>query len=646
MDTSQNLSRRSLLRNAVLVMAGAAAAPSLLAATAVPKGAIAAAPTAADAATVLARGGGVLARVRPTTAAQLALMPLLDDTHRTFEDGSVEIVLWQGDLERLAEVGLDHRLVAPPETAGVRPIDLLPQPGETADGEYRLGSSVYEADLKALADRFADTGRVRLLELPTASLLGRTVYGLEIATDVANEDGRPVVMHDGMHHCREWPAGEMPIMWAHDLLENYDTDPVIRQIVDNVRTVVLPLVNPDGFDRTVEAAAITGQTSDNGLDGLALAITGKGDMWRKNVRAVTNEGPLSVTGPVVGSTPVGASQPDAYGIDLNRNYPFFWGDESGSSSVPESQTYRGLAPFSEPESHNVRDLVRSRLPIMHITHHTSGEQMLIPWGREPREIRSPDWPIMARVAQDMRDGFSHTVDGQSFTFEGNGYDPIQAFNLYPTSGTSRDWGHACTRTIIYTFEHGTEFHGSYGPTIPSMYARNRGAFIRHSLAALDPSVVARITGTGPAGGTVEVSKTFVTPTNLQLAGTPVISVGGLPTVEDPTAGIVRPDGVEETITRTVAIGDDGTIDIAVPPSTRAYLINEDLVGNEPGTLEPYTVTVKDGSGDVAYVTEVTVERGFTAEIGPTVATVRAAPAVIDTNPTPGTWPVPPPPPQP
>ena len=305
-----------------------------------------------------------------------------------------------------------------------------------------------------------------------------------------------------------------------------------------------------------------------------------------------------------------------------------------------------MAPFSEPESHNVRDLVRSRLPIMHITHHTSGEQMLIPWGREPREIRSPDWPIMARVAQDMRDGFTHTVDGQPFTFEGNGYDPIQAFNLYPTSGTSRDWGHACTRTIIYTFEHGTEFHGSYGPTIPSMYARNRGAFIRHSLAALDPSVVARISGTGPAGGTVEVSKTFVTPTNLQLAGTPVISVGGLPTVEDPTAGIVRPDGVEETITRSVAIGDDGAIDVVVPPSTRAYLINEDLVGNEPGTLEPYTVTVKDGNGAVVYVTEVTVERGFTAEIGPEVAAVRAAPEVIDTNPTPGTWPVPPPPPQP
>lgn len=25
--------------------------------------------------------------------------------------------------------------------------------------------------------------------------------------------------NDGVHHAREWPAAEVPIMWAHDLLE-------------------------------------------------------------------------------------------------------------------------------------------------------------------------------------------------------------------------------------------------------------------------------------------------------------------------------------------------------------------------------------------------------------------------------------------
>ena len=626
------LSRRDLLRYSGAGAAALTAGRTLLVA------APAAASTSSGAsAGAVGSGGPVVAHVRPTTAAQRLLMAQLDDTHTTFDDGTVEVLLWDGDAARLDAVGMDYELVPTARDTGVaRPGGLQPQPGET-DGEYRLGSAVYEADLRALVAAHEGTGRVRLLEMPTASLLGKTVYGVEIATDVANDDGRPVVMHDGMHHCREWPAGEMPMMWAHELLENYDSDPVIASIVDNARTIILPLVNPDGFDRTVEAAAITGQTSDNDiLLGFPLAVTGKGDMWRKNVRALSNEGPLEVTGPIVGGSPVGASQPDAYGIDLNRNYPFHWGDESGSSSIPESQTYRGTQPFSEPETHNVRDLVRSHLPITHITHHTSGQQMLIPWGREPREIRSPDWPVMSRIAREMRDGFVH----EGTRFEGNGYDPIQAFNLYPTSGTSRDWGHAATRTIIYTFEHGTEFHGAYSGTIPAMYEQNRGAFVRHSLAAIDETVHARISGEGPAGGTVEVYKAFQTPTNLQLSGTPVISVGGLPEVEDPTGDLLRPTLVDEELRRTVRIGQNGAFDLRVPPSSRPFLLNEKQLDDfEVGDTEPYTVTVRDAAGDVVYVSSVTIERGFHAEIGEDVPSVVAT-GVIDTNPTPGQWPVP------
>ncbi|MFT4744564.1 MAG: hypothetical protein ACI9AD_000408 [Nitriliruptoraceae bacterium] len=629
------LTRRSLLRNAAVAAGAAAVAPSLIAMTAVAPGTITAAPNAATAAAVLARGGGVLVRVLPVTPAQLALMPQLDNTHKTFADGGVELVLWDGDLQKLDLVGLRHELITPTQAISERPAGLLPQPGET-DGEYRESSKRYSDDLKALYEAHKDTGRVKLLELPTPTLLGTTVYGLEIATDVDSNDGRAVVMHDGMHHCREWPAGEMPMMWAYELLESYTTDPTIQSIVDGVRTVILPLVNADGFDRTMEAAALTGETSSNGTIGLVFAISGKGDMWRKNLRAVSNEGPLAVTGPAVGGSPVGASQPDAYGVDLNRNYPFAWGDESGSSSIPETQTYRGLAPFSEPATHNVRDLVRSYLPVMHITHHTSGEQMLIPWGREPREIRSPDWPIMSGIAMDMRDGF---VTPNGTAFAGNGYSPIQAYNLYPTSGTSRDWGHAVTRTIIYTFEHGSEFHGTYGPTIPAMYVKNRGAFVRHALAAMDASVVARITGAGPVGGSVELTKTFATPTNLQLSGTPVVSVGGLPPIADPTAGTVRPAEVEETISRTVTIGIDGTFDIAVPPSTRPYLINESFVDNKVGALEPYTVIVRGADGVTMYESAVTIERGFIAEIDAETPAVEAY-GEIDTNPTPGIWPVP------
>jgi hypothetical protein len=617
-----HLSRRDLIRYA---SAGAVAAGVGL------RGGIASAavgttaPLASTSAAAVARLR--MAHVRPRTPAQLALLARLDDTHTRFDDGTVEVLLRDGDLAELDAVGMDYDVIVPAAPADTgRTAGLLAQPGETADGEYRLGSARYEADLRALAAAHEATGRVRLLEMPTPSLLGTTVYALEIATDVANDDGRPVIIHDGMHHCREWPSGEMPMMWAHELLESYGTDPIITRIVDEARTFIFPLVNPDGFDRTVEFAAIAGQSGD-----VPLAILGLGDQHRKNLRAPSNVGPLEGTGPVVASTPVGASQPDAYGIDLNRNYPFHWGDESGSSSQPYDQTYRGLEPYSEPETHNVRDLVLAHLPVTHITHHTSGRQMLIPWGRDPDAIRSPDWPIMKRVGDEMRDGYTGP-DGVEYA--GNGYDPTQAFNLYPTSGTSRDWGHAATRTIIYTFEHGTQFHGPYPSTIPAMYELNRGAFIRHALAALDPDVHARITGAGPAGGTVEVTKTFQTPTNLQIVGVPVLSVGGLPAVADPTGDALRPTLVDESLSKTVRIGGDGVIDLRLPPSTRPFLVNEEILdGFEKGQTEAYTVIVRDPAGAEVYRTLVTVDRGHSAAIGPDVAEVTAI-GVQDPNPLP------------
>ena len=34
-------------------------------------------------------------------------------------------------------------------------------------------------------------------------------------------DGKPIFANMGMHHAREWPAGEHAMEWAYDLLRNY-----------------------------------------------------------------------------------------------------------------------------------------------------------------------------------------------------------------------------------------------------------------------------------------------------------------------------------------------------------------------------------------------------------------------------------------
>ena len=89
-------------------------------------------------------------------------------------------------------------------------------------------------------------------------------------------------------------------------------------------------------------------------------------MWRKNRQ------------PNAGST--------AVGTDLNRNWAWQWGCCGGSSGTFSSETYRGTAPFSAPETTVVRDFVNSRVVDgvqqikTGIDFHTYSELVLWPYG--------------------------------------------------------------------------------------------------------------------------------------------------------------------------------------------------------------------------------------------------------------------------
>lgn len=495
-----------------------------------------------DTRTAVAADAPALAFARvgaPRTDAQARVVASLDDTHRLLGDGAMEVLLRPGDLERLRQVGadvtvLDADVLAAQRVAPSRTV--AQQPGETATGDYRVWED-FERDLRALVAAHPD--RARMIRLPGASLLGFQPWGIEIATDVHAIDGRPVVTQDGMHHSREWPAAEMPIMWAHDLLESYGSDPRITAIVDNVRSRIIPNLNPDGFIRSRESLiADDSSTLGSRIPSFAAgSIASQEAYWRKNLRGYSGRNAVVE---VPGVTRYG--NPDAYGIDLNRNYGFLWGDDEGSSGSQSSQTYRGAAPYSEPETANVRALFLTSAPISAITHHTSGQIMLHPWGRDPDSNRSRDWKVHNDIGLAMQ--------------QSNGYEPKQSFGLYPTSGTSRDWGHAATSTLIWTFEHGTEFHGPYADVIPEMYEVNRGAFLTHAETAMDPTTHLTITGRcvnadgSPAPTVFEVVKD-----QTGTAGTPV------------TGGTF----VDDPIRRVVATDDEGWFELHLPPSTRPFL---------------------------------------------------------------------------
>jgi hypothetical protein len=210
---------------------------------------------------------------------------------------------------------------------------------------------------------------------------GRTIWAVKISDNPNINEDEPTVGFDALVHAREPQsmATLMYFMWY--LLENYGTDPEVTYLVDNREIYCVPCFNPDGYE-------YNRQTNPNG-----------GGMWRKNRR---NNG-------------------GSYGVDLNRNFGYKWGyDNSGSSPDPTSNTYRGPAAFSEPESQAIRDLTIMHNYGTHFNMHSWQDAILYPWGYINQQC--PDSLTYREFASDMTflNGYSYGTSGEILGYQSNG----------------------------------------------------------------------------------------------------------------------------------------------------------------------------------------------------------------------------------
>lgn len=259
-----------------------------------------------------------LAMVRAVSARDFEKLTHFDDTHRRVGD-EIEVLLWPGDRARLDATGLGYRITD---------ADVMAATSADAVADYRHLAD-YEAALAALVA--AHPSRARLMQLPRLSREGRTVFGIEIATDVAAADGRPVFYMDGLHHAREWPSGEVAVMFAEDLLGNFDTDARIRNLLAQVRVIIVPVVNVDGFHYSREAI----------VGSLTPDPAGVAGYWRKSRHTFGDDVERTVPEAHIARP----FDPSAYGVDLNRNYPYHW-NGPGSSFNYVSETHTGPWPSS------------------------------------------------------------------------------------------------------------------------------------------------------------------------------------------------------------------------------------------------------------------------------------------------------------
>jgi hypothetical protein len=422
---------------------------------------------------------------------------------------------------------------------------------ETA-GYRRLAD--YEAELRDLAARFP--GHVRLVEGPHKTFEGRTVLGVEIGDAVAADDGRPTAMMLGLHHAREWPSGEMTMDFARELAQGHGTDPKITGLLQRVRVLLVPVVNPDGFNHSREAVDPVNR------EFMGVVGGGQGAYWRKNRRALE-----------IGE--VGAA---THGVDPNRNYGQRWGSGGpalgSTSSNPFDQTYQGKAPFSEPESANVRQWILTRPVVAFVTNHTYSNLVLWPWGwsRNP----SPEAALLERVGKE----FARLND----------YEPMQSSHLYRTTGTTEDWAYATAGVLGFTFEHGQAFHPDHARSYPPLYDKNRAAF-RHLLeVAADEANHAVITG-----NVVDAGQGV--PATLRLVRTGALELDP----KNPSGVREITDVVDLTMTTDAGGGFRWHVNGSTPP-----------LADEPGAYQ-LTVTLDDGR---TRTLPVTVGRGEVAPLGP------------------------------
>ena len=375
--------------------------------------ALAAAPAPIDTARF---DGDVVVRVLIRSAQDLLLVNQLSDdmwSHHIGVGGEADFRMSQAGLDTLKKVGIPFRVMIPDlqnridaeQTRLAQPVE-----GLAWFSDFKNLTAV-NARLDEMVAAFPNL--VSIVNAGT-SVQGRTIRGIRISRYPAGT-ALPAFIFTGTMHAREW-ASTMTTMWIADqFVENNTIDPRIAAVLDSAEVFVFPVQNPDGYEYTW--------------------ATGGNRLWRKNRRLIS------------GTT---------YGVDLNRNWGVGWGG-SGSSGTTSSDTYRGTAAFSEPESVGMRDFVIAHPNLVgHIDFHSYGQLWLWPWSYTT--TASPDQTALAAVGNPMKNAIA-AVNGKNYTAGPSG----STYGL--TAGCIDDWTYGNQGLMAGTIE--VRDTGTYGFVMPT-----------------------------------------------------------------------------------------------------------------------------------------------------------------------------------
>lgn len=279
-------------------------------------------------------------------------------------------------------------------------------------------------------------------KINSSSHTGHDMQVVKITNKNNAISNKPILFAMGSIHAREYPPMEVVSRFAEYLLAQYGTNPDVTWLLDYHEIHLLPVGNPDG--RT-------------------LAETESSPSQRKNM----NENHCY--------------NGDQQGVDMNRNFGFKWNQGSGSSGVPCSQTFRGSAALSEPETQAIDNYIAtlfpderpddittpapSNKPGVYMDIHNVAKLTLFPWGFDSQSVTglAPNHTQLQTLARRL-----------SFY---TGYKPQPSNHLYGADGASDDNAYGKLGVAAFTIELGeggfysscSSFENTIWPTnLPSL----------------------------------------------------------------------------------------------------------------------------------------------------------------------------------
>jgi Zinc carboxypeptidase len=278
----------------------------------------------------------------------------------------------------------------------------LPPPRDERD-RLRTDDGYHDAAMvEALLQAFAeDHPEITRLHEIGRSWQDRPVLAMLITDHPDIQEDEPAVLFNGTHHGSELLSMEPVLDIIEQLTRGYEEgDERVRRWVDGLEIWCVPVVNPDGLDRHWFVTSSSGRNNCRDLDG---------------------------------DGEVGARE----GVDLNRNYPFLWGEggKGASNGEPHDPNYRGPSPGSEPETQAMMSLADAQRFVLGVSYHTAATTLLVPYTIDKALSPHPSaaWAMAREIAPLM--------DSDRAT-------PYRVRrHLYAVDGTDQDW---------HMFAHGTE----------------------------------------------------------------------------------------------------------------------------------------------------------------------------------------------